>query len=277
VLKQYVPQSIKTLFKDQIWVFAVDTIDRLSGRRGKDIPPTRLMFDGPVGLKEFILNGQEFFNLFLSLIKPHPSDRILDIGSGIGRKTLPLTKYLNKRGSYEGIEIVQKGVDWCQDHITKRFPNFKFTRVDIYNGFYNPQGKILPAAYTFPFPDNYVDIVIAASVFTHMLPGDVKHYLQEIDRVLKINGRCYLTYFLINSNSQKHLPDAENTLPFRPASKKYWSTRPDTPEIAVAYPEKDIRTFYRVAGLNIANIHYGSWSGQTKSLSYQDIIIAFKK
>jgi ubiquinone/menaquinone biosynthesis C-methylase UbiE len=34
-----------------------------------------------------------------------PDEKILDVGCGIGRKTLPLTQYLTKGREYEGIDI----------------------------------------------------------------------------------------------------------------------------------------------------------------------------
>jgi SAM-dependent methyltransferase len=276
VFKKYIPQSVKTIIKDRLWIFFKDSIDSLTGKRDKYTPPTRLMFDGPIGVKEFVSNGKEFKKLFLQLIKPSRSVRILDIGSGIGRKTLPLTKYLNKHGSYFGIEIVKKGVDWCNKNITKRFPNFRFIHVDIYNGFYNPKGKVKPNKFHFPFPDNYFDVVIATSVFTHMLPKDVQNYHQEIGRILKKRGKSYLTYFLINKDTKKGLVENKETLPFKETKKGYWTTVPKTPEIATAYLEKDIKSFYSHAGLNIKATHFGSWYGRKKSLSYQDIIISSK-
>jgi SAM-dependent methyltransferase len=276
VLKRYIPQPVKTLLKDRLWVWVKDVADRLTGRRSGDIPPTGMMFDGPVGVAEFVANGKEFFKLFRSLIKPTRSVKILDIGSGIGRKTLPLTGYLNKKGSYEGLEIVKKGVDWCRRHITKRFPNFRFTQIDIYNGFYNPKGKIKPSTLSFPYPDNYFDVVIATSVFTHMLPKEVKNYHKEIGRVLKEKGKSYLTYFLINTDSKRRLKDDKNTMPFRKTDKEYWTTTLDTPEIAVAYEEEGVNSFYKLGGMSIKKVCYGSWSGRTESVSYQDIIIATK-
>jgi SAM-dependent methyltransferase len=183
---------------------------------------------------------------------------------------------LNNKGSYEGLEIVKKGVDWCRKHITKKFPNFRFTQIDIYNGFYNPKGKIKPSRISFPYPDNYFDVVIASSVFTHMLPRDVKNYHKEIGRVLKQKGKSYLTYFLINADSRRRLLDDKNTMPFLKTNRGYWTTTLDTPEIAVAYDEGDVNSFYQHGGMRIKNVYYGAWSGRTKSVSYQDIIIATK-
>lgn len=34
-----------------------------------------------------------------------------------------------------------------------------------------------------------------------MLPSDVEHYLSEIARVLRKNGRCLVTFFLLNAES----------------------------------------------------------------------------
>ena len=276
-LKKYIPQSVKTVLKDNLWVWVKDTMDRVTGKRDENTPPTRLMFDGPIGVEEFKTNGREFKKIFLSLIKPSRSARILDIGSGVGRKTLPLTKYINKQGSYDGVEIVKKGVDWCREHITKRFPNFRFVHIDVYNGFYNPKGKIKPKGLTFPFPDGYFDVVIATSVFTHMLPVDVENYHKEIGRVLKRRGKGYLTYFVINAESKKRLADTQNTLPFKLTKKGYWTTVLDTPEIAVAYKEDRVKAFYQKAGIKINKIYYGTWCGRGKGVSYQDIIIASKR
>ena len=277
MIKKYIPQSVKTILKDDLWVFVKDTLDRITGRRDANTPPTRLMFDGPIGVKEFKENGREFKKLFLSLLKPKPSIKILDIGSGIGRKTLPLTKFINKQGSYDGIEIVTKGVVWCKKHITKRFPNFNFIHADIYNGFYNPKGKVKPNKYIFPFRNNYFDVVIATSVFTHMLPRDVENYHKEIGRVLKKGGKSYLTYFVINSETKKFMKKNVRGLQFIETNKGYLTTVLKTPEIATAYTENDIKKIYRESGMMIKTINRGSWCGRKDGISYQEIIIAKKE
>lgn len=64
---------------------------------------------------------------------------MLDVGSGIGRMARPLTKFLTS-GSYVGIDIVPRGIEWCQRHITSRYPNFTFQHADVYNKEYNPTG-----------------------------------------------------------------------------------------------------------------------------------------
>jgi hypothetical protein len=58
------------------------------------------------------------------------------------RKTVPLLDYLDDAGSYDGIEMVRTGVDWCSRKIAGKRPTFRFTWADVYNGLYDPSGKI---------------------------------------------------------------------------------------------------------------------------------------
>src|SRR3989442_6665069 len=77
------------------------------------VPPEALMHDGPPTYLDFKRNAEEFPNLYVELCGLKTHERILDVGCGIGRKTILLTKYLDARGSYEGIHIVKNGIDWC--------------------------------------------------------------------------------------------------------------------------------------------------------------------
>src|SRR5437660_12267383 len=119
----------------------------------------------------------------------------------------PLTKYL-KGGSYEGIDIVARSVQWCQRTYASRYPNFRFHFADIYNKVYNPDGKHQASEYRLPFETSSFDFVFLTSVFTHMLPQYMEHYLSEVVRVLKPSNRCLITYFLINAAAWNSLTRA---------------------------------------------------------------------
>lgn len=80
-------------------------------------------------------------------------------------------------------------------NITPKYPNFNFQLADIYNKMYNPQGKYKASDYKFPYANETFDFVFLTSVFTHLLPQDMERYLSEIARVLKKNGRCFITFF----------------------------------------------------------------------------------
>src|SRR5436305_4376649 len=83
-------------------------LTKLFGHYASLIPPLELMHDGPVGFEEFKTNGEEFFRYYTQLCDLKPHEKMLDVGSGIGRKTFLLTDYLNDEGSYEGLDIVRR-------------------------------------------------------------------------------------------------------------------------------------------------------------------------
>src|SRR3954454_3335822 len=59
--------------------------------------------------------------------------------------------------------------------------------------------------YVFPYPNATFDFVFLTSVFTHMLPTDMEHYVSEIVRVLKPNGRSLCTFLLLNDESMRFM------------------------------------------------------------------------
>jgi SAM-dependent methyltransferase len=190
---------------------------------------------------------------------------------------LPLTGYLSDRGRYEGFDISAKAINWCRKNITGRYPNFRFQAFNIRNAPYNPLGTIRVSSYRFPYEDETFDLIFLASVFTHMLPGDVKHYLSEIARVLKPGGRCLITYFLLNAESSRMIDKKLGTINFEYHMGDYRTINQDRPEDAMAYYEVFVRNLYRKHGLKIMEpVRYGSWCGRETYLSFQDIIIAVK-
>ena len=70
-------------------------LTKLFGNYASLMPPLDLMYDGPVGFEEFKTNGEEFFRHYTELCNLKPYERMLDVGSGIGRKTFLLTSHPN--------------------------------------------------------------------------------------------------------------------------------------------------------------------------------------
>ncbi|MCL5029007.1 MAG: class I SAM-dependent methyltransferase [Bacteroidetes bacterium] len=226
---------------------------------------------------EFKKNGEEFLNYFIKLCELQPNERILDVGSGIGRKAIPLTKYLDSTSRYEGLEIVEVGVEWCRKHISRAYQNFHFQLADVYNEWYKPNGRFQASEYKFPYENGSFDIIVLGSVFTHMLPKDMENYLSEISRVLRTEGRCLISFFLLTEESLELLQTNKSTLDFKYDIGKYRTVNKIIHEDAVSYHETYILDLYKKNGLNIRKpIHYRSWSGRKEFLSYQDIIIATK-
>jgi len=112
------------------------------------LPPLPLLSDGSVSIEEFISVGENFVHYFLinhARLQPHES--VLDIGSGIGQKARPLSRYLTNR--YDGLEIMADAVEWCQ-RAYARFPAFNFQAADICSAHYNPTGKLQAGEYISP-------------------------------------------------------------------------------------------------------------------------------
>lgn len=134
----------------------IDQMEVITGQRDADTPPTRLHF---VGGGDFKSQGAAFLKRFRELGHIQPTDHVLDIGSGVGRMAVPLTGYLTADGRYEGLEIVKEGVDWCDEHIAAKHPNFRFSHLNLYNKRYNPKATLLASELTFPYPAETFDFI----------------------------------------------------------------------------------------------------------------------
>lgn len=255
----------------------LDVVDSARGLREPMIPPRRLMLDGPPSVELFRESGQVFLGYYKELCGLKPDSCILDVGSGMGRKTLALTTFLNSEGRYHGLDIYQPGIDWCQSKITPRHSNFQFQKLDIYNKYYNPGGRSKASEYVFPFAEGTFDFVVLTSVFTHMLPKDVDHYLAQISRTMKSGASCLISYFLLNAGSSVRLKSGKTAVLFPFTFEGQLVEKLETPEDAICFREAWVREAYAKYGLVIQEpIQYGSWSGIEHPLDYQDLIIARK-
>jgi len=259
----------------------VDYIDWVSGRKGEFTPPRHLIRAAGIGgnsSAEFKELGQKQLRYCVELAALRPCENILEVGCGIGRLAAAMTKYLSQTGRYEGFDIGTVGIGWCQSRITPKCPNFRFRVVDVYNRDYNPKGSITPSQYRFPFGDESFDLVFVYSVFTHMIPADFEHYLSEISRVLKANGRSVISFLLINSESERLLEAGYSVidLRYRAGPSRFFDK--NLPEKTIGYEEEYVRATFSKAGLEVVEpVWYGYWPGRKKFLNAQDIIIARKR
>ncbi|WMT43334.1 class I SAM-dependent methyltransferase [Paenibacillus sp. D2_2] len=238
------------------------------------IPPPDLIQYVGGGFEEV---GREFFELFTRIGKLEPHEKVLDVGCGVGRMAVPLINYLNEHGSYYGFDIFKQGITWCQNNISISHDNFHFEHVDIYNQMYNPTGKEDASGYLFPYKDESFDFIFLTSVFTHLLPKELDHYLSEIVRVLKQDGRCFITFFLMNSESSHYLNSGLSTQGFYHQVENCYVVNTAIPNAAVAYSEDEIQRLFNKYKLTMINKpYYGSWCGRPEFTSYQDIIVINK-
>ena len=249
----------------------VDYLKRVvSGKT--DLPPLHLRrYVGP--LQSFELSGAEFMGYLRELAGLKREGRVLDIGCGCGQMALHLKDYLNANGSYAGVDIHRPSIKWCQKKIVRRHHNFHFAHIDVRNLAYNPNGTQAAAAYRFPFEDRSFDLILLKSVFTHMRPPDVSNYFGEVSRLLKNDGRCLATFFLLNDAQATLAQQGANALAFNYGAGEWRYVHEHSPESAIAYDETFVGQLLEKHGLKVEKRLYGRWTGREDGLSYQDILL----
>jgi SAM-dependent methyltransferase len=266
--RRVLPRPIRRALR-MCYFLTLDGVDLCLQRRRDLVPPRWL---NPVGDGDFESAGAEFLDHFIHLGGLDPSHNALDVGCGIGRLARPLTKYLDT-GAYEGFDILPAGIEWCQKNMTPRYPNFHFTLADIRNREYNPNGLVPATEYRFPYEDARFNFAFLTSVFTHMSPLEVSHYLSELRRVLVPGGTCLATFFVVNEQSRKLIASGQSSLNLRYALPGCWTTNPQIPESAIGYEEKDLVRLACKNGFTLQSLNYGNWCGRADYLSYQDIAV----
>jgi SAM-dependent methyltransferase len=273
-----IPRPLRWALR-RAYLLPADLIDAVTGRRNPMVPPRSKMFVGSVD--DFESSGRLLVDRLTRVAGLHAGSQVLDIGCGIGRLAVALTDTLGPHGRYEGLDIVPSGIEWCQTRITPGHPNFRFTLADVQNGEYNPGGRVEPTAYRLPYSDASFDLVVLTSVFTHMLPSETEHYLEEIARVLKPGGRCFATYSLLNDESRRLMAAGAADMRFDHAMGPCAVVDTKVPELAVGYDEAYVRGACARIGLATEQVLYGSWSGRPpnghESGLGQDVVLTTRR
>lgn len=254
----------------RLWYAPLDLWEGITGQRDALTPPRGMIFTGG---GDFRAQGRRMVGIFRQQAALLPQHRILDIGSGIGRIAVPLSEILEKTGSYEGFDVVEMGIQWCQKHISSRFPNFQFQYVPLANDLYRADGQHA-GGFRFPYPDKDFDFACAISVFTHFLPDEVEQYLRETGRVLLPGGTLCATFFLLNAESEALL--SSRTQFSFPHDYGHYRLMDDRVRAAnVSFREDWLRISAQRCGLRIEAVHYGYWCGREKGkcLDFQDIVV----
>jgi ubiquinone/menaquinone biosynthesis C-methylase UbiE len=224
--------------------------------------------DGSRTLEEFQSIGRGTIQWAIDYQGLRPTHRFLDVGCGIGRMAIPLASYLES-GNYRGFDISEWKITHCRRTVGRARPDFDFRHADVFNKYYNPDGRVRACEFRFPWDDESFDFVLLTSVFTHMLPSDMEHYLSEVARVLSVGGKCVISYSLTDSSMGP---------PYHSVSDVCEVYDPEFPEHGVIYLESFVRELYERQGLRIETLMPSSIRGKPDSNpnSRQDIVIAIK-
>jgi SAM-dependent methyltransferase len=244
----------------------------LTGKSDPELPPLRMRF---VGTGDFRSIGEEMLDLLVRYGSLRTTDRVLDIGSGIGRVAIPLTRYLDPGATYDGFDIVRSGIDWCRRHITPRHPNFRFSLVKVRSSEYRHRGADA-SQFRFPFDDASFDFAFATSLFTHLVFAETRQYLREAYRVLAPGGRLFATFFLLDDFARSQLPSRDPRFQFAYADGPQRLANPDNPAAGVAIDESAALELLREAGFAEHEIHYGQWCERPGGVTFQDVVVCTK-
>ena len=182
------------------------------------------------------------------LLKEHAglvsTSQVLEIGCGCGRTAIALAADLDD-ARYTGVDIEKVSLNACRENRYLAQKTFNFDHLDVQNDVYNPNGGASARYYNFPFSDAQFDIIFLTSVFTHMLSDDVANYIKEISRMLKKDGRCMLTTFLMDFGIEGKMVDFQHV---HGRCRVYNS---DFPEIAVGYYQDFFESEFGRYGLSL--------------------------
>lgn len=127
--------------------------------------------------KQTIQEASLFYKYVLAAIEKHEiktSPRLLDFGCGWGRFIRLFLRDVED-GALFGIDPQARAIHSCRVHI----PQASFIRTEPYP--------------PLPFRDQYFDVVIAYSVFSHLAELPAYAWIHEIARVIKPNGLLIAT------------------------------------------------------------------------------------
>lgn len=218
------------------------------GFRGRRGPPDGPLPVPPLELRKLVGNFDEgaFDNptgarVFAS-VPGSSDDFILDFGCGCGRVARQLMQQQPPPAKYLGVDLHKGMIRWCRDNLTARNRDFVFQHQDVRNPGLNPRGR--RDQVEFPAADASVSLLIATSVFTHLVESQAVFYLREVGRVLRPGGVAVTTFFLFDKAAFPMMQEFQNAL--------YINL--NDPTNAVVFDREWLQRVTQQAGLRICGI-----------------------
>jgi 2-polyprenyl-3-methyl-5-hydroxy-6-metoxy-1,4-benzoquinol methylase len=220
--------------------------------------------------------GYEFVAYLRLLAGLREGDSLWDVGCGCAMLSVALDD-LGWRGRLIGSDVHRPSIEWARKHVESRIAGHRFVHMDIRNAAYWPKGRWSAQEWLRTFEERAFDVVIAKSLFTHVLPDELGVYLRGIRGRLRAGGRALLTFFILSEEQKRLAVQGKNRLSFRPYTED-GSCGVRTllaPTAAVAYEREFLMECLRQAGFKPEGLrfHPGVWTGRADGLSFQDIVL----
>lgn len=174
---------------------------------------------------------------------------VFDFGCGCGRLARKLIQQNVRPRRYLGIDLHEGMIEWCQNNLARRAPGFDFLHHDVFNPRLNP-GSEKPRTLPLPGEDGGFSLVIAWSVFTHLIEEQAVFYLNECRRLLRPSGVLASTWFLFEKSHFPVLGDS-NAL----------YVDPEDVTSAVMFDREWLRRQAKEAGLSLLRVDKPQYRG----------------
>jgi SAM-dependent methyltransferase len=139
-------------------------------------------------------------------------ESVLDFGCGCGRVARQLgVAAAPMPGRYVGIDLHRGMIRWDRENLAPRLPGFSFQHHDVFNPGLNPDPGA-PRTRPVPVADAEVTLLIAISVFTHLVEAQAEYYLGEVARVLRQDGVMVSSWFLFDKAPFPMMQEFQNAL-----------------------------------------------------------------
>ncbi len=164
---------------------------------------------GPTDLSDFDNpSGDLVFDDFL--IPPEAYKSIFDFGCGCGRNARKLMQQKITPQKYVGLDLHLGMINWCQNNLTPYNKNFSFSHYDVFNIGFNPNSD--KKFEVFPVSSSDFSLVVAISVFTHIVEDLVVDFLKECLRVMTPESYFISTWFLFDKKYFPMMQEFQNSL-----------------------------------------------------------------
>jgi SAM-dependent methyltransferase len=194
---------------------------------------------------------------------------VLDVGCGPGAMVEALTERLPPNGRYVGFDVHAPSIRWCR----RRWSGDSRIRFELaaVRSAYGAAAGPPVSSYRFPLEDGEGDLVLAKSVFTHLLEADARHYLSEIRRVLGAGRPAVVTAFLFDRN-HRELEAVRRAFPFEGNGGAVRLRRSARPTAAVAFDRNAFWKMVEDSGLRVVWHSAGFYPGRSR-LDAQDVLL----
>lgn len=214
--------------------------------RGTRLPARELRFNGSEYQEEAYLlaSADAEARRVVEKLGYDPTELLVDLGCGQGRLAIGLGRLVGA-ARYLGLDVSARSIAWCNEHIRRRDPSYRFHHLDLVNARYNPYGARLSDRFRLPVDDDVASIVFLWGVVTNMEPEHLAVYASEIHRILRPGGKAFFT-----ANLEQDVP----AVSINPAN--YVSFEYHGPLNIVRYEEQYFLEVLERAGLVLEQMDY---------------------